>query len=81
MHVLIKKCASSVPGADFADFADLVHTQPIMDSWGGQWTGAVLHDGPLARAYVEEHAASGLLSVLVAFFSAERAASPAPAGH
>ncbi len=31
--MLITKCASSVPDADFADFADLVHTLPIMDSW------------------------------------------------
>ena len=42
MQSLITKCASSVPDADFADIADLVHTAPIMDSWGGhwQWTGA-----------------------------------------
>jgi hypothetical protein len=26
MHLLITKCASSAPDADFADFADLVHT-------------------------------------------------------
>ncbi len=34
MHELNTKCASSEPDADFADFADLVHTPPIMDSWG-----------------------------------------------
>ena len=39
-YLLITKCVSSAPDADFADFADLVHTPPIMDSWGGQWTGA-----------------------------------------
>jgi hypothetical protein len=52
MHVVITKCASSAPDsdADFADFADLVHTPPIMDSWGGQWTMGPVHDGPLARA-------------------------------
>jgi len=42
MHLLITKCASSVPDADFADFADLVHTPPIMDSWV-QWSAGRLH--------------------------------------
>jgi hypothetical protein len=42
----------------------------------GQYTD----DGPLARACVEEPAASAWPPVIVAFFFAEGAASPAPAG-
>ncbi len=42
MHVLIIKCASSAPDADFSDFADLVHTPPIMHcigflGWSVDW--------------------------------------------
>jgi len=42
----------------------------------GQYTD----DGLLARAYVEEPAASAWQPVIVDFILAERAASPAPAG-
>jgi hypothetical protein len=40
--------------------------------------GAVLHDGPLARAYVKEPAASAWLSVLVAFFQRKERPRPRP---
>jgi hypothetical protein len=42
-----------------------------VDSWGSQWTAASTlstDDGPLARAYVEEPAASAWPPVIVAFF-------------
>jgi len=47
--------------------------------WSMDW-GQYTDDGPLARAYVEEPAASAWPPVIVDFILAERVASPAPAG-